>query len=87
MSKDYKTQYEKVKGLFWDEFVWLDEVASDESPSGEGQALYYNDKIVQVSVDHNHKTMEEVLADKELAEELQELALEAMLEELSWETE
>lgn len=58
----------------WKEFAELQEVQVDQSPSGEGNALFYNDENIVVSVevnsDHDDTTLWE---DEELIKELQEL--------------
>lgn len=77
-------QMKNIKELNWKEFADLEEVQVDQSTSGEGNAIFYNDGSVQVSVDideekgHDDTTLWE---DEELLKELQELAVEALEEE------
>ena len=76
-------QMKNIKELDWKEFADLEEVQVDQSPSGHGNAVFYNDGTVQVSVDideekdHDDTTLWE---DEELLKELQELAVEAIEE-------
>ena len=80
-----------IKNIGWKEFMELDEVQVNESPSGRGNALFYNDGDIQVSVDFDAKMIDEngeVIAeghddttlweDEELAESLRNLVIEEM---------
>lgn len=58
----------------WKEFAELQEVQVDQSPSGEGNALFYNDENIVVSVEVNSDHDDtSIWKDKELIQELQRL--------------
>lgn len=90
---------ETIKNLSWEEFIGLQEVQIDESPSGYGNALFYNDGHIQVSIDVVAKMIDEygevipeseghddvsLWEDEVLARELQELAILELEEEKGW---
>lgn len=86
----------ELEKMNWKEFIDLEEVQVDESPSGQGgAALFYNDGNVKVSIDVESKAVDEsgaviedspghddwsIWNDEELAKELQALAIEEMKE-------
>lgn len=85
---------EELESMDWLRFSDLEEVQVDESTTGIGLALFYNDGIVQVSVDFKSQKVvngliveygygeDEVWCDRELIESLQELAIDTLEKEL-----
>lgn len=85
---------EALQKMDWLRFSDLEEVQVDESTTGTGLALFYNDGIVQVSVDFKSQKVvdgliveygrdkDEVWCERELIESLQELTIDTLEEKL-----
>ena len=75
---------EEIKSMGWEEFAALEEVQIDQTPTGYGTAMFYNDGNIQawVKIDErkNHDDIT-VWQDEELLSELQDITVESMLED------
>lgn len=74
---------EEIKAMSWSEFGSLTEVQIDETPTGYGNAMFYNDGNIQawVKIDErkNHDDVT-VWKDEELFSELQDITVESLIE-------
>ncbi|HZJ78293.1 MAG TPA: hypothetical protein VFD52_05810, partial [Clostridia bacterium] len=79
-TKEYflKNTKNEIKAMDWKEFLDLDEVQVDQSPTGYGNALFYNNGTIQVSVDFEGHDDVTLWKNEELAEELKSLVVEKL---------
>lgn len=75
---------EEIKSMGWEEFAALEEVQIDQTPTGYGTAMFYNDGNIQawVKIDErkNHDDIT-VWQDEELLSELQDITVESLVEQ------
>ena len=86
VMSDYRRRWVRICPI--EQFKELDEVQLDESPSGQGVAIFYNDGFVRVSVDiPDTKEGDQIFEEERFNpffEELKSKLIEELLEQEKW---